>query len=172
VTHDTITIRDAVAGDAEAISEIYNHYVVCTTVTFDTEPETPRARAEWLASRQNAHPVLVAEIEGRVVGWASLSAHSPRPAWSPTVELGLYLAPDQRSRGIGSSLMTAILERAQELGYHVVLGRIVADNEASLRLGVRFGFAEVGRLREVGYKSGTLLDVVIQQKILGPFRPS
>lgn len=165
VTSD-ITIRDAAAHDAAAIAEIYNHYVLNTTVTFEIEPRTARDRAEWLKEHGPSHPVIVAEANGRLLGWASLSAYAARPAWSRTVELGLYLAPDVRARGIGTLLMNAVIDRARDIGHHVVLGQIVADNEASLRLGERTGFREVGRLLEVGHKFGQVLDVVIQELIL------
>lgn len=166
MTSDHITIRDAAMSDAAAIAEIYNHYVVNTTVTFEIEPKTVQDRAEWLAEHGPSHPVIVAEADGRLLGWASLTAYAARPAWSQTVELGLYLAPDVRARGIGTLLMSAIIDRARDIGHHVVLGQIVADNEASIRLGERTGFREVGRLLEVGHKFGRVLDVVIQELIL------
>lgn len=166
MVQDVVSIRDAVPGDAGAIAEIYNYYVTSTTVTFDTEPKTPEDRAGWLFARGPEHPVLVAQIAERVVGWASISPYSPRPAWSQTVELGLYLASDERGKGIGQALISAALDRATSLGHHAVIGQIVADNKPSLRLGERNGFVEVGRLREVGRKFDRLLDVVIQEKIL------
>lgn len=161
-----ILMRDAVAADAAAIADIYNHYVLNTVVTFDTECKSVRDRADWIEDHGPLHPVIVAEQAGRVVGWASLSPYSKRPAWSRTVELGLYLASDQRARGIGTMLMEAVIDRAREAGHHVVIGQIVADNEPSIRLGERMGFREVGRLHEVGQKFDQTLDVVIQQLIL------
>lgn len=164
--NSTVSIRDARTDDAAEIAEIYNHYVLNTAVTFDIEPKTVEDRALWLAEHGPAHPVIVAEADGRLMGWASLSPYSTRPAWSRTVEIGLYLAPDVRARGIGTLLMEAVISRARDAGHHVVIGQIVSHNEASIRLGVRTGFREVGRLLEVGYKFDQVHDVVIQELIL------
>ncbi|MHB9003793.1 MAG: GNAT family N-acetyltransferase [Coriobacteriia bacterium] len=161
-----ISIRDAREEDAAAIADIYNHYVLNTVVTFDMEPKSVRDRVDWIHEHGPLHPVIVAEQARRVVGWASLSPFSTRPAWSRTVELGLYLAPDERARGIGTMLMRAVLDRARSAGHHVVIGQIVSDNEPSIRLGERMGFCEVGRMLEVGHKFDRTLDVVIQQLIL------
>ncbi|PKQ29710.1 MAG: GNAT family N-acetyltransferase [Actinobacteria bacterium HGW-Actinobacteria-10] len=161
-----ILVRDARDEDAATIAEIYNYYVLNTVVTFDTEPKTTHDRVEWIREHGPLHPIIVAEQDGHLMGWASLSPFSNRPAWSLTVELGLYLSPDARQRGIGTLLMKSIIDRARSVGHHVVIGQIVSDNEPSLRLGQRAGFREVGRLLEVGNKFDRQLDVVIQELIL------
>ena len=86
-----IDVRRAIAGDGEAIARIYNHYVLTSTATFDTEPKTPADREAWLANRSPAHPVLVAEQDGRGVGWGSLSPWGERPAYRHSVEISTYV---------------------------------------------------------------------------------
>lgn len=156
-----VDIRDARPGDAGRIVEIYNHYVLHSTVTFDTEPKTPEDRVAWLQARSQRHPVLVAVVEDRVLGWGSLSPWHERPAYDHSVEVSAYVAPDARGQGIGSALMRCLIERATGLGHHALISQIVAGNDASLALGERFGYRVVGTLPEVGRKFGRWLDVVL-----------
>lgn len=161
-----ILIRDAEPADAGAIARIYNHYVLTSTVTFDEVPVSEQSRCEWLGERGVAHPVLVAESDAGVVGWGSLSPYRTRPAWSRTVEFGIYLDPDALGRGVGTALTRALLKRAADVGHHVVIGQIVSDNTQSLALARREGFVEVGVLREVGFKFGRYIDLTVVQKTL------
>lgn len=161
-----VCVRDAVPADAAAVTEIYNHYVTGSVVTFDTEPISLERHEEWLASAGERHPVLVAEQDGTVVGYGSLTKWATRPAWHRTVELSVYVRDDTRGEGIGPILMEALLERAAAVGHHVVMAQIVADNEPSLAMAERFGFERVGVLREVGEKFGRYLDLVLLQRIL------
>jgi phosphinothricin acetyltransferase len=163
-----IDVRRAIAGDGEAIARIYNHYVLTSTATFDTEPKTPADREAWLANRSPAHPVLVAEQDGRVVGWGSLSPWGERPAYRHSVEISTYVDFESISLGVGPALAEALIGDARSLGHHAVLSRIVADNEPSLKMSARLGFVEVGRLREVGRKCGRWLDLVICELVLEP----
>jgi len=163
----SVSIRDAVAQDAAAIARIYNHYVVNSTVTFDTEPKTVEDRVAWLATHGERYPVVVAELENEVVGWGSLSAWHPRPAYDASVEVSSYIDPEFLGRGIGSRLMEHLILRAERIGHHALISQIVAGNAASIALGERFGYREVGRLPEVGRKFDTWLDVIIMIRLLG-----
>ncbi len=163
---DGLVIRNAVDADAQAIADIYNHYVLHSTATFDTEPKTAEDRRTWLRTHGPAHPVIVAERAGRTIGWGSLSPWHPRPAYDRSVEVSTYISQDALGEGIGSSLMTALIERARDAGHHALLSQVVAGNTASIALGTRFGYREVGRLPEVGFKFGGWLDVVIMALIL------
>jgi phosphinothricin acetyltransferase len=161
-----IDIRDALLEDASAIAEIYNHYVLDTTATFDMVPKSPRDRAAWIADREGSHPALVAEVEGRIVGWGALSTWGERPAWNLTVELSVYVELPWRSKGIGRRLIEELLDRAETAGHHAVIGQIVSENRASIRLAETMGFQRVGVLREVGRKFDRWLDVVLMEKVL------
>lgn len=162
------TVREAALADAPAITEIYNHYIRTSTATFDTVPKSVDDRVAWLQSRSNRHPVFVAEKGGEVVGWASLSSYRDRPAWSFTVEAGMYVRADRRGEGIGTLLLESLVDAATSLGHHVVLAQIVSENEHSLQVVERAGFRHVGTLREVGRKFDRWLDVSLMQHIINP----
>ena len=158
-------IRPARVEDLPTIVEIYNDAILHTTATFDTEPRTLAQQQSWFAKHDARHPVLVAELDGEVVGWASLTEYSDRCAYSDTAENSLYIAASYRGRGIGRRLLAALLQAGAEAGLHTILARITQDNEISLRLHEAFGFRHVGIMREVGRKFDRLLDVHLMQKI-------
>jgi phosphinothricin acetyltransferase len=111
--------------------------------------------------------VFVAVADGgRVVGWSALNRFHARPGYRFTTENSVYVAADQRGRGIGTRLLPPLIEAAQRLGLHAIIGAIDADNEASLRLHARFGFEKVAHLRQVGFKFGRWLDVVYLERLL------
>ena len=162
-----VLIRRAVRADAAAMAAIYNQAVLRSTATFDTEPETPEGRERWLDEHTAPqHPVLVAERDGRVVGWASLSRYSARCAYEATVEASAYIDEGETGRGLGTALSEALLEAGRAGGVHVVLARICTENAASLAMSRKLGFFEVGVLREVGVKFGRSLDVMMLEKFL------
>ncbi|GAB4277524.1 MAG: L-methionine sulfoximine/L-methionine sulfone acetyltransferase [Coriobacteriia bacterium] len=161
-----VNIRAAEMGDASAIAEIYNHYVLETTATFDMTPKSPQEHAAWIAKRDAAYPVLVAETGERVVAWGALSAWAQREAWRHTVEVSVYVELHWRGKGIGRALLEELLKRAASAGHHAVISQIVSENEASLRLARSMGFEQVGTLREVGRKFDRWLDVILMEKIL------
>jgi len=163
---DTI-IRPAVGTDAAAMAAIYNQAVLHSTATFDTEPETTVERERWLDEHTAPqHPVLVAERDGHVVGWASLSRYSARCAYEATVEASTYIDESETGRGLGSALSEALLEAGRTGGVHAVLARICTENAASLAMARKLGFFEVGVMREVGTKFGRSLDVMMLEKLL------
>jgi phosphinothricin acetyltransferase len=161
-----VTTRQATMTDAAAIADIYNQSVLRSTATFDTQVQSAEEREAWLASHGERQPVIVALAEGRVVGWASLSRWSERPAYDRTVEVSVYIDEGARFRGVGKALMAELLQRARDLGHHALIARICTENEVSLRMTRRFGFESVGVLREVGEKFGRLLDVEILEALI------
>ena len=165
-TEASILIRRAGLTDASAIADIYNEAILTTTATFDTEPKSVAERAQWLQSHDERHPVLVAEREGRVVGWASLTRWSERSAYDDTAETSFYVHSVHRGHGIGRRLKEAIIAEARRLGFHTLIARVAEGSNESVHLNERAGFVHVGTLREVGRKFGILLDVHILQKML------
>lgn len=154
------TIRDARAEDLEAIFDIYNHEVLHGAATFDTEPRVVGRDDDWLTARDpERHPVMVAEIDDHVAGWASLSPWSSRKAYARTAEGSVYVHMDCRSRGVGRALLAAIIERARQAGLGVMIARITEANEPSVRLFEHFGFGHIGTQRRCGEKFGQILDV-------------
>jgi L-amino acid N-acyltransferase YncA len=160
-----IVLREARRDDAEALARIYNHYVLNDTCTFSTVPASTSDREEWIAEHSGTYSAFVAEASGEVIGFGALSRYGQREAWSPTVEMSIYVDSDRRQRGAGRALMEALLVRAEEVGHHAVIGQIVANNEPSLRLAEEMGFQRVGYLREVGEKFGQRLDIVLMEKL-------
>jgi phosphinothricin acetyltransferase len=161
-------IRSAQAHDAVDIAEIYNHYVRNSTATFDTVEKSVEDRIEWLAAHDEHHPVLVAEADGRVVGWGSITAWAVRPAWRHTVELSIYVAPDSLRRGVGSVLLDGLICVARDAGHHALIAQIVEENAPSLSMAERAGFSRVGTMEEVGRKFDRWLNLVLMQRIVEP----
>ena len=165
--HDPrFTIRRATLDDALAIAEIYNEAIRTTTATFDTEPKSVEDRLRWLEDHDERHPVFVAELDGQVAGFASLTKWSDRPAYQQTVESSFYVAERFRGQGIGRALKQTVVEEAKRLGYHTLLARAAEGSEASIHLNKAFGFQHVGTMKEVGFKFGRWLDVHIMQLML------
>lgn len=161
-----LTIRRAQRSDAAAIAGIYNHYVLNTTVTFDEVPKSAEDRETWLAASDERHPVLIAEKDGQVVGWGALTRFRERAAWSETAEAAVYLAPDATGRGIGPELLGELIRAADRAGLHALISQISADNEPSVKMTERMGFERVGVMREVGWKFGAWLDVIVLELLL------
>jgi L-amino acid N-acyltransferase len=160
-----LRLRPAALGDAEAIRSIYNDAVRTTTATFDTEPRGPVAQRRWMAAHAPPYSVLVAERDGRVVGWASLSAWSDRRAYDATAEVSEYVAAAERGHGIGRAMLGRLLRDADRRGFHSMIARIADGNRASLRLHRAFGFRRIGVMREVGLKFGRRIDVHLLQRM-------
>jgi phosphinothricin acetyltransferase len=164
----TIVIRDAREADLAAMLAIYNDAVLTTTAVYDYKPRSTEQQAAWFqAKREQSLPVLVAEDDGAVAGFASYGPFRPWPAYLHSVENSLYVAPDRRGRGIGSLLLPALIERAADRGLHTMIAGIDAANEASLRLHAKFGFERVAQFREVGWKFERWLDFAFLQLMLG-----
>jgi len=161
-----LDIRLARQTDLEAIREIYNYYIANSTCTYQVTPETAAERQAWFDHHDDKHPVMVAESDGEIVGWSSLSPFHPRPAYRGTVENSVYVRHGRERQGIGAAMLDDLIERARTLGYHTIIASIDAEQTASVALHARFGFEEVAHLREVGFKFGRLLDVVYMQLML------
>jgi phosphinothricin acetyltransferase len=163
----TPTLRLATADDLVAINDIYNYYVPRSTCTYQLEPEPLAGRRLWFeAHSPQSHPVIVAEADGAVVGWGSLSKFHQRAAYAPTAEASVYIRHDQHRRGLGRLILGDLIERARTLGFHSIIGGASADQTASIALQESLGFRRVGQLAEVGHKFGTWLDVVYLQLML------
>ncbi len=159
-------IRAAADDDVPAILDIVNHYVVHTDIIFDTEPRTLETQRRWLADHTSPmHPVLVGLKDGAVVGWASLSSVSGKGAYDATVEVSVYLVEAERGRGLGPTLLEAVLDAGQRAGVHAVVARITGGNDVSVKLFEHSGFTHVGFEPETGWKFGRFLDVVVMQKL-------
>ena len=161
----TMTIRPATIDDLPGITEIYNDAIRKTVATFDTEPKSNDEQTTWFKAHGAQYPIVVAETDGVVVGWASLSQYSDRCAYTDTAEVSVYIAEAHRGKGFGRALLQKIVQHGKEMGHHVLLARIADGNDVSIHLFEAHGFTHVGVLREVGKKFGRLIDVYLMQKI-------
>jgi L-amino acid N-acyltransferase YncA len=160
-------IRTATVDDAEAIARIYNQGIEDRVATLETQLRSGDERAAWLTARGSRHPVLVAEdAEGRVVGWASLNAFNARPAYDHVVDLSVYVARENRGRGVGDALLAELEQRARSLGYHKLVLAAFPTNARGLRLYERHAFQTVGTYHEQGLLDGKWVDVIAMEKLL------
>ncbi len=161
-------IRPATHDDLPALLAIYNDVVATSTAVFSLEPTTLEERRRWYDARVNAgFPVLVADVDGTVAGFASFAEF--RGAWHGyrfSVEHSVHVAAAHRGRGLGPQLVEALFEPARAMGKHVMIGGIEASNAGSLRMHERLGFERVAHFREVGHKFGRWLDLVFVQRFL------
>jgi phosphinothricin acetyltransferase len=161
-----IVVRAARTADLGRILEIYNHEVLHSTATYDTEPRTMAEQEKWFAHHGGAHPVFVAEAGSTVLGWASLSPWSDRAAYDRSAETSVYTAEEARGKGVGRRLLQELIDAGRQAGHHALLARISADNTVSVHLHEVLGFTTVGLLKEVGFKFGRMLDVCIMELVL------
>lgn len=160
-------IRPATPDDMAAVNDIRNHYVRASTAIYTEEETTLEERLQWLRQRDPVlHQVTVAEEDGQVVGWASLSPYSEKCGYRSTVEVSVYVVPEHHGRGIGKGLLADLIERGRGAGAHCLVARIDSEGLPSMRLHESLGFTEAGRLREAGWKFGRWLTVVYMQKLL------
>jgi phosphinothricin acetyltransferase len=163
----TTIVRPAGVADLPAILAIYNDAVATTTAIWNDSLADIDSRRTWFeACTRQGYPVLVAEEDGTVVAYGSFGDFRAFDGYRFTVEHSVYVAEGSRRRGIASALIVALIERARELGKHVMVAGIASENEASVRLHARHGFVETGRMPEVGQKFGRWLDLVLMQKKL------
>jgi L-amino acid N-acyltransferase YncA len=166
VNHEAVRLRRAVRADLPSITKIYNEAILTTTATFDTKPQTVRQGAAWFRKHGKRHPIIVAEVDGAVIGWACLSPWSDREAYKITGETSFYVYSKFRGRGIGRKLKRSIIAEARRLGFRSLIARVADGSDASLHLNEATGFEHIGTLKQVGRKFGRLLDVHILQKML------
>ncbi len=163
-----ITVRPVTLNDAEVICTIYNQGIEDRIATLETQLRTPSERRQWLVSRSPRHPVIVAEMDGRVVGWASLNMFNPRDAYRHVADLSIYVERGVRGKGIGGRLLERLIELARDIGYHKLVLSAFPFNETGMALYTKMGFTRVGIYREQGLLDGSWVDTLIMEKLLSP----
>ncbi len=161
-----ITIRPATGGDLGEINAIYNYYVAHSTCVWETTPCSEAERKAWYEEHGETMPILVAECDGRILGWASLSSFRTAYTLAGTLEDSIYVHHDFQRQGIGSALLTRLIQAARRKGLRSILANISADQEPSIRLHEKFGFQKAAHLRQVGRKFGRWHDAVYMQLLL------
>ena len=157
----TSNIRPAQTGDIPALTEIYNHYVRETSITFDIEPKSIAERTEWFGHYllNTRHQLWVAELDKNVVGYASSSKFREKDAYQTSVETTIYLSPDANGLGLGTQLYEALFAALQDQDVHQAFAGITLPNEPSQALHRKFGFQTIGTFSQVGRKFDQYWDV-------------
>ena len=160
-------VRPAIDRDAAVIAEIYDHYVRNTTFTFEFDsPDTAEILHRMHSIQQAGFPYLVAELDSRIVGYASAKQFRPRPAYRFTVEDSIYVAAGSEGHGIGHQLLTRLLDDCRIAGAKQMIALMVGENPASVAFHAAHGFAHSGILRSVGFKFNRWLDLTLMQRTL------
>jgi L-amino acid N-acyltransferase YncA len=162
-----VEVRPATLDDAAAIAEIYNQGIEARIATFETRLRAPDDIAETLRAGEGRYPFLVAEVNGRVLGWASVSSYRARECYRGIGEFSIYVHEDARGKGVGRVLLPALIDAAERAGFWKLLSRVFPFNHASLRLCAACGFREVGVYEKHAQLDGEWLDVVIVERLLG-----
>ena len=161
-----VTVRDAAEADLDAITAIWNHEVLRTDATTDTEPRNARTQREWFERHPASYPIVVAARGDQVLAFGALSPYRPKPAFAWTVEDSVYVERGQRGAGLGSLILAELIRRARAHGHRSVLARITSGNAASIGLHARHAFRVVGVERRVALKRDRWLDVTVMQLLL------
>jgi L-amino acid N-acyltransferase len=162
-----IIVRTATAADLPQLLEIYNHVILNTTAVYQYVAQTADLRRDWYESKQKeGYPVFVAEEDGIIAGFSSYGPFRAWAAYKYTVENSVYVAENQRGKGIARLLVQPLIDSARQKGFHAIIAGIDASNTASLKLHLSFGFEEVAHFRQVGFKFGRWLDLKFLELLL------
>lgn len=164
-----LIIRPANAQDAPSLAAIYRPYVLSGTETLEiTPPEAPVFAEKISACAQKGWPFLVACTGDGVLGYAYATQFRDRPAYRYACENSIYLAQDAHGKGVGRTLLTALIAAAEQAGFRQMIAVISGIGPASSALHAALGFEVVGRMHAVGWKCGRWLDTLYMQRALGP----
>jgi phosphinothricin acetyltransferase len=163
-----LNVRAGAEADLPALTEIYNHYIVNTAITFDVRPLTPEERRPWFVDHASdpRHRLLVAEDERGLAGYATTSRWRPKAAYETTVESTVYCRADATGKGIGLLLYRALFEAMERADVEQIVAGIGLPNAASVALHERLGFQRVGVFTSVGRKFDRFWDVAWYQRPL------
>ena len=159
-----LILRPATACDVPDIARIWNDIIATTTITFTTETVAPEHVSAQIAARGEAFQVAIRQK--RLLGFATYAPFRSGPGYAHTMEHTIHLAPEAQGKGVGKALLARLGDVAARDGVHVLIGAISGENTRGIGFHAAMGFAEVGRLPEVGHKFGRRLDLVLMQKIL------
>ena len=166
-------IRAATLTDLPALTDIYNHYIAHTAITFDLRPFAVEERRAWFDAHGATGPhrlLVAADDDGRCLGYASSSRWRPKQAYDTTVEASVYCHPEDVGRGLGTALYAALFEALEREDVHTIVAGISLPNPASLALHERLGFRPVGVFHAVGRKFDGYWDVAWLERPVNPAR--
>ena len=161
------SIRSAIPDDAGQLADIYNHFVLTSTITFEERPVTAADMAQRVADIQaGSLPWLIAERDRQITGFAYANKWKTRAAYRFSTEVTVYVRAGLGNLGIGSRLYAQLFAALKAGGTHAVIGGVALPNDASLALHLKFGFEKVAHFRQVGFKFDRWIDVTYWQLIL------
>jgi phosphinothricin acetyltransferase len=162
-------VRPATPADIPAIATIYRHAVLHGTASFELEPpDEAEMLRRYEAVVGGGYPYFVAEMDGKVLGYAYANAYRTRPGYRFTVEDSVYITPDAQGKGIGRALLHALIEASTTAGFRLMVA-VIGDSRhyASIAMHRNAGFTFAGTIHSVGYKFGRWLDSVSMELTLG-----
>uniref|UniRef100_UPI00403F0485 arsinothricin resistance N-acetyltransferase ArsN1 family A n=1 Tax=Paenibacillus sp. FSL K6-1096 TaxID=2921460 RepID=UPI00403F0485 len=162
----TLTVRQASPEDIESILRIYNQGIEDRIATLETETKDSSYMEAWFNDRQGRFSVLVAETEGKVIGWASLNPYSHRCAYNGVADLSVYIDRSFRGQGAGSSLLESLHKVAKENSFYKIVLFTFPFNENGQGLYRKMGYRQVGVFEKQGVMDGEFIDVMIMEKLL------
>ncbi|HUG13425.1 MAG TPA: arsinothricin resistance N-acetyltransferase ArsN1 family A [Thermomicrobiales bacterium] len=166
-----VQVRPATLDDAADIAVIYNQGIAGRMATFETKPRAPEDIEATLRAGEGRFPFLVAEVDGQIMGWASVSSYRTRECYQGIGEFSIYVHEDARGKGVGRVLLPALIDAAERSGFWKLLSRIFPFNHASLRLCAACGFREVGTYEKHAQLDGEWLDVIIVERLIPSNQP-
>lgn len=163
----SVTLRNATPDDLPEMLEIYNDVILTTTAVYSEKPHTLEMRQVWFNERKQAgFPVIVAVKNNNIVGFATYGHFRVWPCYRYTVEHSVYVRRESRGQGISKLLLNEIIDYARKVGMHVMIAGVDSENDISLKLHLQFGFEQVARFKEVGFKFDRWLDLIFLELIL------
>jgi L-amino acid N-acyltransferase YncA len=162
-----LVVRSALPENAAQVSEIYNHYIATSTITFEEDPVSASEMAARIREIQSlSYPWLVATAATDIVGYAYAGKWKVRAAYKHSCEITVYVRAGIERSGVGSALYAHLLPALKTCGVHAAIGGIALPNDASVRLHEKFGFQKCAHFREVGFKFNRWIDVAYWQRVL------
>ncbi|TXK77497.1 GNAT family N-acetyltransferase [Paenibacillus sp. N3.4] len=162
----TITFKKIEPSDIPDLMDIYNYFVLHSTVSFHTEPVSLTEFTESVVHPDPRFQTYVITLDGSLQGYVQVMPHKKKQAYQTTGEVTIYLHPACVGKGVGSAAIQHIESVAKENGFHVLISTICADNEPSIHTFTKNGYTQCAHFREVGFKWGQFLDIFTFQKII------
>lgn len=159
-------IRNVSIQDANDIVGIYNHYILNSAITFETEPLLTNAMEKRISDISAVYPFFVYELNGKVIGYCYVHQWKERAAYTGVVELSIYLSSECVGKGIGTELMHNMIEECRHRKYRVIVTCVTGENSTSKALQMKLGFNQVAHFKDIGLKFNRLIDIFYYELIL------
>lgn len=158
-------IRHAKYNDIEQVVKIYNSAIPDKLATADLTEQSVYEKMDWFCKHsEHKYPLLVAEANKQIIGWASISAFYGRPAYAKTAEISIYILKSHQNKGIATKLLSKLLEKAKQNGFQQILAYVFKHNEASINFFEKCGFIKRAELPQLADMEGFMADLIILQK--------